>query len=168
MTRKYLFVLIIFLAFFQISCLKNNLNECDYSPCKFVAPAAEITAISNYLAANNLTATQHCSGVFYSVSNPGTGKQPNACGSVNVKYTGKLTNGNIFEQKVTDAVGIDLSRVINGWRIGIPLLKEGGSMTLYIPPFMGYGSQDMKDANGNTVIPANSTIIFTIELTAVL
>jgi FKBP-type peptidyl-prolyl cis-trans isomerase FkpA len=168
MTRKYLFVPILFLVFLQLSCLKNNIAECSYSPCKFVAPTSEITAISNYLTANSLTATQHCSGVFYSITAAGTGKQPNACKGVNVKYTGKLTNGNVFDQQVTNPVGIDLNKVVNGWRIGIPLLKEGGTMTLYIPPYLGYGAQDIKDANGNVLIPANSIIIFTIELTAVL
>ena len=168
MARKYLFVSVLFLSLFQISCLKNNIAECSYSPCKFVAPSSEITAVSNYLSANSLSATQHCSGVFYSITTAGTGKQPNACSGVNVKYTGKLTNGNIFDQKIVDPVPVDLNNVVNGWRIGIPLIKEGGSMTLYIPPYMGYGAQDRKDPNGNVVIPANSIIIFTIELTAVL
>ena len=168
MTRKYLLVSVLFLSFFQISCLKNSVAECSYSPCKFVAPASEITAVSNYLSANSLTATQHCSGVFYSITTAGTGKQANACSGVNVKYTGKRTDGFIFDQKVANAVGVDLNNVINGWRIGIPLIKEGGAMTLYIPPYMGYGAQDIKDANGNVLIPANSIIIFTIELTAVL
>jgi FKBP-type peptidyl-prolyl cis-trans isomerase FkpA len=168
MTRKYLIVSVLFLSFFQISCLKNSIAECSYSPCKFVAPSTEITAVSNYLSANSLTATQHCSGVFYTITTAGTGKQANACSGVNVKYTGKLTNGNTFDQQVVNPVGIDLNNVVNGWRIGIPLIKEGGTMTLYIPPYMGYGAQDIKDANGNVLIPANSIIIFTIELTAVL
>jgi FKBP-type peptidyl-prolyl cis-trans isomerase FkpA len=168
MTRKYLLVSVLFLSFFQISCLKNNIAECSYSPCKFVAPASEITAVTNYLSANSITATQHCSGVFYSIGSTGTGKQPNACSSVSVKYTGKLTNGIEFDKQVVNPVGIDLNNVVNGWRIGIPLIKAGGTMTLYIPPYMGYGAQDIRDANGNILIPANSIIIFTIELTAVL
>ena len=168
MTRKYLIVSVLILSFFQISCLKNSIGECSYSPCKFVAPTSEINAISNYLSANSLTATQHCSGVFYSIGTAGTGKQPNACNGVNVKYTGKLTNGNVFDEQVINPVGIDLNNVVNGWRIGIPLINAGGTMTLYIPPYLGYGAQDIKDANGNVLIPANSIIIFTIELTAVL
>ncbi len=168
MTRKYLFSSILFLAFFQISCLKSKIAECEYSPCKFVAPASEITVITDYLSANSLSATQHCSGVFYSITSAGTGKQPNACNTVNVKYTGRLINGNVFDQQVVNPVPIGLSTVITGWRIAIPLIKEGGTMTLYIPPYLGYGAQEVKDNNGNVVIPANSTLIFTIELTAVL
>ncbi len=168
MTRKYLFVSILSLAFLQISCLKDKEVSCDYSPCRFVAPASEIADLTSYLTINSLTATKHCSGLSYSITDMGTGKQPDACSGVSVKYTGRLTNGNIFDERIVTPLGLDLTSVITGWRTGIPLIKEGGRMTLYIPPYLGYGAQDRKDANGNIIIPGNSILIFTIELIAVL
>ncbi len=168
MTRKYLFVSILLLAFLQISCLKDKEVSCDFSPCRFVAPASEIADLTSYLTINSLTATKHCSGLSYTITDVGTGKQPDACSGVSVKYTGKLTNGNIFDERIVTPLGLDLTSVITGWRTGIPLIKEGGRMTLYIPPYLGYGAQDRKDANGNIIIPGNSILIFTIELIAVL
>ena len=33
-----------------------------------------------------------------------------------------------------------------------------------IPPTLGYGTTDVKDANGKVIIPANSTIVFDVKL----
>ena len=45
---------------------------------------------------------------------------------------------------------------------GIPMIKPGGKIKLYCPPSLAYGNQ----ANGT--IPANSILIFEVELVGVL
>jgi FKBP-type peptidyl-prolyl cis-trans isomerase len=40
-------------------------------------------------------------------------------------------------------------------------------MTLYIPPYLAYGAQDIKDTNGNVIVPGNSILIFDIGLSSV-
>jgi FKBP-type peptidyl-prolyl cis-trans isomerase FkpA len=167
MTRRLLTISLICLAFSQVSCLKKINTDCTFKSCQFVAPAAEIQDIQTYLGANGLTATQHCSGLFYNISSAGTGKSPDGCSYVMVKYTGRSTNGVIFDQRTTSAVLIDLTQVITGWRAAFTLLKPGGIMTIYIPPYLGYGSQEIKDANGNVLVPGNSILIFDIELVSV-
>ena len=166
MTRKLLVFSIFCIVFLQFSCLKTN-QDCEFKPCEFVAPAGEIQQVSAYLGANGLPGTQHCSGMFYNISNAGSGKSPDGCSYVNVKYTGRTTSGTIFDQRTTTAVLINLNQVVTGWRSGIPLLKEGGVITLYIPPYLGYGTQELKDANGNVIVPGNSILIFDIELVTV-
>jgi FKBP-type peptidyl-prolyl cis-trans isomerase FkpA len=47
------------------------------------------------------------------------------------------------------------------------MIKPGGKMRIYVPPRLGYGSQDLKDASGNVVVPGNSILIFEVELVAV-
>jgi FKBP-type peptidyl-prolyl cis-trans isomerase FkpA len=47
------------------------------------------------------------------------------------------------------------------------LIKAGGKIRLYCPPSLGYGSEVKRDGAGNTVIPANSILIFEVELTNV-
>ena len=49
--------------------------------------------------------------------------------------------------------------VIPGWDEGIALLKEGGKAFLFVPPALGYG-----EAGSPPVIPANSELIFYVEL----
>jgi len=113
--------------------------------------------IEQYLADNKLTATRHESGIYYNISNPGTGANPTLSSVVTVKYKGFLTNDKVFDQS-TAGVQFPLSNLIPGWQIAIPLLKKGGSGTFYIPSELGYGS------SGQGSIPPNSVLIFNIDL----
>jgi FKBP-type peptidyl-prolyl cis-trans isomerase FkpA len=83
-----------------------------------------------------------------------------------VKYKGQLTNGNVFDQTTTP-VSFNLGSLIEAWKKGIPMIKPGGKIKLYCPPSLAYGSQVIRDNAGNTVIPANSILIFEVELTNV-
>ena len=56
---------------------------------------------------------------------------------------------------------IGVGQVIKGWDEGVIGMKVGGKRTLTIPASLGYGSQ----ATGG--IPANSTLIFDLELLGV-
>ncbi|HAD33478.1 MAG TPA: FKBP-type peptidylprolyl isomerase, partial [Chitinophagaceae bacterium] len=57
-----------------------------------------------------------------------------------------------------NGVSFGLDGLIVGWQEGIPLIGAGGKIKLYLPPSLAYGS----NANGN--IPANSSLIFDIDL----
>src|SRR3954470_20770740 len=150
-------------AFFN-SCKKSDTsNSCpvtNYNPCALQAPASEIQAVKDYLSANGLTATQHCSGLFYIIDAPGTGATPAICSAITVSYEGKLTNGTVFDSSPNGGPFF-LYQLIAGWQAGIPLIKNGGSIRLFIPPSLGYGST----ANGP--IPANSVLIFRVDLKSV-
>ncbi len=98
--------------------------------------------------------------MYYTILDPGTGQAPEVCDGVSVKYIGKLTDGQTFDESA-DPVIFNLSTLIGGWQLGIPLIKTGGKIRLYIPPSLGYGSQ----STGS--IPANSILIFDIDLVAV-
>jgi FKBP-type peptidyl-prolyl cis-trans isomerase FkpA len=97
---------------------------------------------------------------------------------VTVQYTGWLTNGTQFDtsrqagrgpfkvllsqdQALCQTSGADYTCVIQGWNEGIPRMKVGGKRKLIIPPALGYGSR----AQGP--IPANSTLVFMVELVGV-
>jgi FKBP-type peptidyl-prolyl cis-trans isomerase FkpA len=148
------------LAFFS-GCLKKKDSTCKYDACFDKAPASEIQAVQDYLASQGITnAQEHCSGIFYVTDNAGSGKQPSACAAVDVDYVGKLTNGNVFDQG--SHFQTYLGNVIQGWANGVPLIKEGGVIHLYIPPSFGYGSQ------GYGSIPGNAVLIFDIKLNSVL
>lgn len=150
----------IFLLLFLPAILACDKDECPYPDSIATASASEISDIQEYLDANSLTATQHPSGFFYRVNTAGAGATPDLCSAVTVKYIGKLTNGSVFDANAS-GISFILGRLILGWQKGIPLIKPGGSITLYIPPSLGYGSS----AVGS--IPANSILIFDIDLVAV-
>ena len=56
--------------------------------------------------------------------------------------------------------------VIKGWDEGIPGMKVGGKRTLLIPSEMAYGSKRIGTAR--TAIPANSALVFDVELIGVM
>jgi FKBP-type peptidyl-prolyl cis-trans isomerase FkpA len=153
----YSVALIFVIAF--ASC--NKEPKCEYNECSFKAPSNEIQAVKDYLAANNITATEHCSGLFYRLEKPGSGTRPNACSYVLANYKGMLTNGHVFDQSPPQGVPFEMNGVITGWTNGLQQVKEGGRIHLYIPPSLGYGSQD----NGD--IPAHSILIFEVDLLGV-
>lgn len=162
--KKYVFFFAVpaFLFFIFSGCLKApEPKPCTYDACAYKAPDAEIAAVQHYLDSAGITgAMQHCSGLFYKIENAGTGNAPVACSTVNVKYKGRFTNGQVFDS--SDAgINISLADVIRGWVNGVPLIKEGGRIALYIPPSLGYGSKDYR------TIPGNSILVFDIDLVKV-
>ena len=153
-----------FLIFVLSGCVKNDatVNPCLYDECALKAPANEIQDVQTYLSSNSITnAIQHCSGLFYRIAAPGNGKTPNVCSTVSAFYTGRFTNGNVFDQTTTTPANFPLTNVIEGWKKGVPLIKEGGKIFLYIPPTLAYGSA------GRSGIPPNSILIFEIDLQSV-
>ena len=162
---KKLFFLFFASLIFLASCKKSDPMTCSYTAPSNTATAAEITNLQNYLTANSITAIQHQSGVFYIVTNPGTGSIPNVCSNITVKYIGKLLGGGVFDSNTTvTGVKFVLGQLILGWQRVLPVLKTGGSITLYIPPSLGYGPNEIRDTQGNLIIPANSYLEFSIDL----
>ena len=95
----------------------------------------------------------------------GTGAEVQPGDTVNAHYTGALCkNGIIFQSShdFGDAISFPLSGVIEGWQKGVPGMKVGGWRRLIIPADMAYGS-----ASPAPNIPANSDLVFDIELVAI-
>ena len=96
----------------------------------------------------------------------GTGAEAKAGQTVEVHYTGTLTNGSKFDSSLDRGspfqFAIGQRRVIAGWDEGVASMKVGGKRTLIIPPELGYGA---RGAGG--VIPPNATLIFDVELLGV-
>ena len=125
-------------------------------------------ALQDYFKKNNIKAMKTSSGLYYTISEAGTGEQITAGESVSVNYRGKTLDGKTFDTNMDStfhhmepfSLEIGKGRVIKGWDEGIPLLKKGSKATLYIPSGLAYGSQD-RSSNG---IPANSILIFDVDI----
>ncbi|MBO9660476.1 MAG: FKBP-type peptidyl-prolyl cis-trans isomerase [Chitinophagaceae bacterium] len=153
--KKFLILALSFSLIFA-GCSKND-DKCEYDVCGIVAPDAEIAAVQNHINTKGIVAERHCSGVYYTVEIAGTGKNPTPCSNVLIRYKGYLTNDVVFAPQ-SGVESFNLGGLISGWRSVLPMLKVGGRIVLYIPPTLGYGNR----ANGQ--IPANSILIFEIEL----
>ncbi|MBT3479014.1 MAG: peptidylprolyl isomerase [Candidatus Marinimicrobia bacterium] len=85
---------------------------------------------------------------------------------VTVNYTGWLEDGKKFDSSLNPGRSpfrftVGAGQVIQGWDEGISGMKVGGKRKLTIPPNMGYGNRD------NGTIPANSVLIFEVDLLVV-
>lgn len=162
MIKKVLLPFILCCALFA-ACKKNN-NNCTAKDSTKVATTAEIQHIQQYLSDSSITAVQHPSGIFYTIETQGNATSPNICSYINVRYTGMFFNRHIFDQSgANSSASFDLSNLIIGWQKGLPLIGVGGKITLYIPPTLAYGPGAVYD-QGVEIIPANSYMIFEIEL----
>ncbi|MFN7014270.1 MAG: FKBP-type peptidyl-prolyl cis-trans isomerase [Bacteroidia bacterium] len=106
------------------------------------------------------------SGLKYKIIHEGNGQRAKAGDMVSVHYTGKLTNDTIFDSSYSRNQPIKFKlgagQVIKGWDEGIALLNVGDKAIFTIPPDLGYGSRAMGP------IPANSTLIFEVELLQII
>lgn len=161
---KKIFILFVLSVALFSACKKED-KACTTTAPATVAPQNEIDAIKAYLAANSITATQHPTGYFYTITAPGTGNSPTLCNTVGVIYKGTLTSGKVFDDSKGQIVRFPLSSLIKAWQNAIPTLKTGGRMMLYIPPSLGYGPDAVRDpVTNDVVIPGNSILIFDITL----
>jgi len=157
MKKLSLVLITLILAF--AGCKKDKIDQ----------PAIDHKLILAYIQANNLTAKETGTGLYYVVTAPGT-PQPKdslmlSTSTVYVKYRGYLLDGTtkgiqfdssyeLYEQPAQFL----MSNLIKGFSEGLKLFGKGGKGELIIPSNLGYGTT----ANGN--IPANSILIYDFEL----
>lgn len=95
----------------------------------------------------------------------GEGESPAGRDTVVVHYEGTRVDGGVFDSSYAreNPATFPLNQVIRGWREGLALMQEGGEAILYLPPELAYGA-----TSPSPDIPANSTLIFRVELLDVI
>ncbi|XP_074544828.1 uncharacterized protein LOC141804346 [Halichoeres trimaculatus] len=103
-------------------------------------------------------------GVEVETLRPGDGKSfPQKGNTVSVHYVGTLTNGTKFDSSRDRAepfqFKIGCGQVIKGWDEGVARMSRGELARLTCSPDYAYGARGYPP-----IIPANSTLIFEVEL----
>lgn len=144
-----------------------------------VLKKAEPTKIKKYIDDNKLTGTTTPSGLFYTVTKPGTGDKPAVGDSVAVNYVGKFVNGKLFETNLKEVaqkektfnpmqqykpihIPVGVKAVIPGWDEGLMLLNKGAKATFVVPSKLAYGEQ------GNQIIQPYTPLVFDVELVDII
>jgi FKBP-type peptidyl-prolyl cis-trans isomerase len=114
-------------------------------------------------AGNGGTEVTTASGLKYTDLAVGTGATPQKGQTVTVHYTGTLANGKKFDSSLDRGTPanfkIGVGSVIKGWDEGLMTMKVGGKRQFVIPSALGYGALGRPPD-----IPANSTLLFDVEL----
>jgi FKBP-type peptidyl-prolyl cis-trans isomerase len=131
--------------------------------------------LQEYFAKNNIKAEKTASGLYYTIQKPGAGAQIQKGQKVDMMYTGKTLDGNIFDSNQDAEVAkknghdakpltfiVGMGQMIPGVDEGVALLKKGAKATLYLPSPIAYGPQ-----SPNPSIPANAVMIFEVEISGV-
>ena len=140
--------------------------------------AEDDESIKQYMADNNLKATPETSGLYIIVNKKGKGEPVQIGSTIAVNYTGRLLNGKVFDSSIEKVAKennildprrkyepfeyqVGATSLIRGWDEGLMNQPAGSSLTLIMPSRLGYGSRE------NGAIPANSPLIFDIEIVSV-
>ncbi|MDQ2960568.1 MAG: FKBP-type peptidyl-prolyl cis-trans isomerase [Candidatus Dormibacteraeota bacterium] len=114
----------------------------------------------------SVTLTTTADGLQYGDLAVGTGNPVAAGDTLNVQYTGWLTDGTVFDSSRSGGrtpfsfvIGATPPNVIKGWEEGLMTMRAGGKRRLVIPPALAYG------AHATGCIPANATLVFDVQLT---
>jgi FKBP-type peptidyl-prolyl cis-trans isomerase FkpA len=160
---KNFFVITLVSVITLMACKKDK--DCKSLPPSTIASAAEVANLQAYLALKGITNAINLNGMYYVLNNAGSGTSPNLCSNIAITYRGSFIfrtgDGAGFDSTINSPRSFTLNSLIPGWQLALPLVKTNGSVTLFIPPSLGYGS------NPRNGIPGNSYLKFTLNLLSV-
>jgi peptidylprolyl isomerase/FKBP-type peptidyl-prolyl cis-trans isomerase FkpA len=164
-SKKILIGLIAVVAIVLIYTLAKS-KPAEAPAVKGVASNVTTQEVKKTTQAVNNSTEKKSMALEIKTTQEGTGERVIKSGdTIAVHYTGKLTNGTKFDSSVDRGTPFEFQigqgMVIAGWEQGFIGAKVGEKRTLTIPAEMGYGSRDMG------TIPANSTLIFDVEVISI-
>ncbi|MDB4926686.1 MAG: hypothetical protein JWR23_2742 [Mucilaginibacter sp.] len=136
---------------------------------------AEPAKIKKYIGDKKLNVAKTDSGLYYTITQKGTGPLAIKGDLVVVNYTGSLLNGKVFDTNIKEdaekaklpagprpympvRVPLGKNRVMAGWEQGLLLLNKGAKATLIIPSSLAYGE------HGNETLDPFTPLVFNIEV----
>jgi FKBP-type peptidyl-prolyl cis-trans isomerase len=110
-------------------------------------------------------------GLRYLESVAGSGAPAGWCVAIAVHYTEYLADGtrlgstHDLNQPLVFTPGI--GDLLDGFEQGVIGMRIGGTRRVIVPPSLAYGSVPQRNSAGEVVIPANSTLVYDIEVVSI-
>lgn len=104
------------------------------------------------------------SGVQYRVIEEGEGARPGMDSSVKVHYRGSMMNGREFDSSFARGVPEEfvVNAVLLGWQEVLPLMKQGATWQIFVPPEMAFGQR------GKPPVGPNEALMFDLKLVEII
>ena len=138
-------------------------------PAAAAVPAVSPNADYHFRYLNGLDPAQGwhrtLSGLRYrKISGTANGPHPAPTDTVTIHYVGRFIDGTEFDSSVArgEPATFPLPRLIRGWQEGVPMMSVGDRYEFAIPYNLAYGY------NGRGPIPGGATLLFTIDLIAIV
>ncbi|MFT5139431.1 MAG: FKBP-type peptidyl-prolyl cis-trans isomerase FklB [Lysobacterales bacterium] len=133
----------------------------------FQALAAENQAASQAFLESNKTKTGIVvmpSGVQYRVIEEGEGSRPTMESTVRVHYRGSKMDGREFDSSFARGVPeqFGVNAVLQGWQEVLPLMKQGATWQIFVPPELAFGER------GNAPVGPNEALMFDLKLVEIV
>jgi FKBP-type peptidyl-prolyl cis-trans isomerase len=109
-------------------------------------------------------------GLRYIEGSAGSGGIVGSCRAVAIHYDAFLLDDTKFDSSRDGAPLVfvpGFGDLIDGVEQGVIGMRAAGTRRLIVAPALGFGSEPRRDANGQVVVPGNSTLIFDIEVVEV-
>lgn len=148
-----------------------TLDKVNVSQAYLTQLYTDTTKVYEHLDANNISGTtKDPSGIRYQITSYGSGANASWYDRVKIKYTARLMNTGetVIIGESAPTLNFD-SWVINYmpvFQVGLRRISPGGSITLYTPSGLAYGTQIV--TTGKKTIPPNSNLIYEVELVEIL
>jgi len=166
--KRNLYIVVFFVILVAVGAffIFYKKDESQNQPLATDTPTATIESTVEPVATGSASPIMNTDKLIIQDEVVGTGIEAVSGKSVTVNYTGTLTDGTIFDSNTDPKFGhvepftfsLGAGQVIQGWDQGVAGMKIGGKRKLTIPASLGYGAQSVG------TIPANSTLIFEVEL----
>lgn len=122
----------------------------------------ELALIDGYIEEKSLSASIEPEfGTRYVIHRPGNTIMPEAGAQISVDYQGELLDGTVFDASSMNFT-YGSGSLIKGFEMGVANLHENDSATIFVPSIYGY-----KDAAQGEDIPANSILVFGLDITRI-
>ena len=150
-----------------LALLTVGFTACLDSTAPKYATVAE-TTFAPELGVDLASSTSTDAGVYYRDITVGTGDVVTQGTDSYFYYRAYLSNGVKFDSLQPPNPPVPFTpgnrELLPGFEIGLNGMRVGGRRQILVPPDLGYGLSDLRDSNGNVIIPGNSVLVFEVDL----
>jgi len=151
MLPRMIFCTGLILALIAVSCGSDDCVGSDRTVSQLIADSSlQVQELPDDEGFDN--------GLRYTILEAGDAGRPTLEDSVTFYYVAFTTEGDTIARSPSPSETKELSGLITGWQLGLPLIGRGGKLRLYLPSALAYGPNPVAD------LCAGSDMIFDIDL----